>query len=274
MPQFVRALRARLQTCVRRARRRVLRTDMSAALASSAVAGLVVLGSGAAADRVRPIAAPATLDAQSADLVARRVSAAHSDITAVWRHDFRWRLGRDYVPPELVHFSGRRPSPCAGPKGLTGLAYCPLDRTLSVDLTFLAALAGRVRGESDRTLLLLVARVEADHVQAELKILSDVERLARDLPPDDRARLAQMVTLQGDCLAGVWAQRARRKIGPIAPGSWGRVVDAVRGTSADAAASARLHEGSLAEREVAFAAGYEAGQIRDCLEPGLEGVLG
>jgi uncharacterized protein len=253
--------------------RRSLRSDALAALAAGAVACGLAFASGAAAERVRPVAAPPTLDAASADLVARRVSAAHADVTAVWRHDFRWRLGRDYRPPELVHFSGRRPSPCAGRGGVTGLAYCPLDRTMSVDLAFLARLAERMRSESDRALVLLVARTEAAHVQAELKILGDAERLARGMTDAELAELDEAVVLQGDCMAGVWAQRARRQIGSIPEGSWERAVVAVRATSAEAAQAARLDIAAPEARGAAFELGYGAGQLRDCLSPGLSGVL-
>jgi uncharacterized protein len=276
MPEFVRASRAAIPAALRRGLRRArlsLRSDALAALAAGGVACGLALASGAAAERVRPIAAPATLDTHSADLVARRVSAAHADVTAVWRHDFRWRLGRDYAPPELVHFSGRRPSPCAGPGGITGLAYCPLDRTLSIDLAFLARLAERLRSESDRTLVLLVARTEASHVQAELKILGDAERLARGMTDAERAELDEAVVLQGDCMAGVWAQRARRQIGSIPEGSWERAVVAVRATSAEAAQAARLDIAAPEARGAAFELGYGAGQLRDCLSPGLAGVL-
>lgn len=276
MPEFVRAARRAAAAGLRRGLRRAcrsLRSDARAALAAGAVACLLALASGAAAERVRPVAAPATLDAASADLVARRVSAAHADVTAVWRHDFRWRLGRDYTPPELVHFSGRRPSPCAGSAGVTGLAYCPLDRTLSVDLAFLARLSERLRSESDRALVLLVARTEASHVQAELKILGDAERLARGMSDAERAELDEAVVLQGDCMAGVWAQRARRQIGAVPEGTWERAVSAARAVSPEAAAAARLDRAAPEAREEAFARGYGAGQLRDCLAPGLAGVL-
>jgi hypothetical protein len=228
MPGRVGGSRVAAVSGLRRRLRRSLRSDALAALAAGAVACALAVASGAAAERVRPVAAPATLDAASADLVARRVSAAHADVTAVWRHDFRWRLGRDYRPTELVHFSGRRPSPCAGRGGVTGLAYCPLDRTMSVDLAFLARLAERMRSESDRALVLLVARTEAAHVQAELKILGDADRLARGMTDAERAELDEAVVLQGDCMTGVWAQRARRQIGAVpearGSGPWRRCV--------------------------------------------------
>jgi predicted metalloprotease len=79
--------------------------------------------------------------------------------------------------------------------------------------------------------------------------------------------------LQGDCMTGVWAQRARRQIGAVPEGAWERAVAAVRATSAEAARDARLDIAAPEARGAAFALGYEAGQLRDCLSTGLAGVL-
>jgi uncharacterized protein len=227
-----------------------------------------------APQRVSAISAPATLGSREAETMARRVAAAHADVTAVWRHDFRWRLGRAYLPPELVTFAHARPSPCAGVMAVSGPFYCALDRRLSLDLVFLDRLERQLRSEGKRGVVLVVARVAAEHVQAELAILGDADRRRVGLPPEDRRVLDEALVLQADCFAGVWARRAGARLGPVEPGGWGRVLNAARTTAPEAAAAARLDVGAIGERDAAFERGHEDGQIRACLTPDLAGVLG
>jgi uncharacterized protein len=255
---------------------------LRAVLAAAAAVALVVGGlwavhgrdAPAASSRVAATTPRTTLDGREAELMARRVSAAHADVIAVWRHDFRWRLGRAYLPPELVTFATARPSPCAGVRALPGPFYCALDRTLALDLAFLGRLETQLRSEGKRAIALVVARLGAEHVQGELAIAGDADRLRQGLTAAERRDLDAALVLQADCLAGVWARRAESRIGAVEPGAWGRVVSAARLTDPDAAASARLDLGSVDDRETAFAAGYEDAQIRACLTPELSGVLG
>jgi predicted metalloprotease len=226
------------------------------------------------AERVKPIASPAVLDGADAARLARRISAAHADVGAIWRHNLKWRHGRAYEPPDLVLFSGRRFGPCAGARGVSGVVYCPLDRTLSADLAFLETLLATLPEPRDRFLLLLVARATAIHLQAELAILGDADRMRTGLDREAAAALDREIRLQADCLAGVAAKRARRSLGPLPEGSWSTLVEAVRTVSPEAADALGLDGGAAETREHAFAAGYDGGEIRDCLTPALAGILG
>lgn len=259
-----------------RARLRLLALALGAAIGMTAAGLWVVHGQSGqmAGERVRGIESPAPLAGARAGDLGRRVAAAQADVTAIWRHDFRWRLGRAYLPPEVIAFSRARPSPCAGVRAMPGPFYCPLDRTLSVDLAFLDRLEAQLRGEGKRAVALMVARLGAEHVQAELAILGDLDRRRPGLDRAGRRALDEAAVLQADCLAGVWARRAEARIGAIEPGAWGRVVAAARSVAPEAAASARLDGGSIGTRDAAFASGYEDGEIRACLRDGLAGVLG
>lgn len=224
---------------------------------------------------------PVPMSGETATGIARRLSVVHADTQAVWRHLFRVRLGRPYEAPEFVMFSRNTPTPCADAYGATGPFYCAANRFTAFDLVFFDTLARAGAENADLGLALVVAQIAGSHVQQELAILRDVEQRTVVLGAAERRALELSVALQADCLAGVWARKAEGRIGPVQAGRYGAVMGVVRrvaqelqqrGHTAPTSYNA-YHLGGIAEREAAFAAGYRAGELRDCLSEGLRGNL-
>jgi len=224
---------------------------------------------------------PTPLGGVTAEGIARRLTVAYRDTQAVWHEYFAARLGRLYHRPELVFFSRTMPSPCAGARVVSGPFYCRHNHYAAFDLVFFDALLLRLGPGGGKGLALIVARITASHVQSELLILRDAERRRATMGPGDRARLDLAVTLQADCLAGVWARRAESRIGQLPEGAFGRALEAARSTAAELEAHGQgppasqnpFQIGSLVERDAAFERGYTAGDLADCLAPGLQGSL-
>jgi predicted metalloprotease len=224
---------------------------------------------------------PVPMGGETATLIARKLSVVHADTQAVWRHLFRARLGRPYVAPEFVMFSRNTPTPCADAHGASGPFYCAANRFTAFDLVFFDTLAQRAAETADLGLALVVAQIAGSHVQQELAILRDVEQRRVGQGAAARRETELAVALQADCLAGIWARKAEARIGPVEPGRYGEVMTAVRtvaqelqqrGHTAPTSYNA-YHLGEIAEREAAFATGYRAAELRDCLSEGLRGNL-
>jgi len=217
------------------------------ALTVAALAGLWAAGMSAP-----PPLAP--LSAERAQLAAMRAEAAFADAERFWAARFPAELGRDYPPAQLRHFSRLTESPCAGAAAAAGPFYCAATGVVAADLAFLDGLGQRLRADAERASATFVARASAAHAQAVLGAAAGAEA--------------------GDCLAGVWARDAARRIGEVSPDLYGRMLVSAREVAAETTApaagwrdAALFASGARAGRQAAFARGQAAGTLAACLGP-------
>ncbi|MDE1923083.1 MAG: neutral zinc metallopeptidase [Gammaproteobacteria bacterium] len=119
------------------------------------------------------------------------VRAVLAETTAVWGAYFQ-RLGRRYVEPDLVLYSGRVAAACGAAQAAAGPFYCPRTRRLYVDLAFFHQLATDYGAAGAFGQIYVIAHEVGHHVQNLLGITGP----------------AAGMELQADCFAGVWAARA------------------------------------------------------------------
>ncbi len=252
------------------ARRPILRTGTLAALALTlsltALLGTWVWG------RLHPARSVATeVSGASADALMRRTEAAFADAQSVWRRGFPDGSGRGYRSARLVFFSHATGSPCAGSL-VSGPFYCPETGTAAFDLTFLGALGKRLQRQQDLGIALVAGRVAAEHLQRERGTLDAV---ALQLLGARRARRAAVdadLALQADCLTGAWAAVAASRLGAVPAGFYGQLVWSVRNVVDDLAGQGvrvspefdPFAAATQADRDAAFARGYQAGALSGC----------
>jgi uncharacterized protein len=189
-----------------------------------------------------------------AELNARRISVAFGDAQAMWRAHVAAELGRAYRPARLELFTRGTQSTCAPGLTTAGPFYCAAEASVAFDLLFSEALSLRLRRDAELGVSLLVARLAGAHAQAQL------------------GQAAAPAGLTADCLSGVWAHRRGQPLGMIRDGFYGRLIQIARNTSVDLARIAApiapgldpLREGSIAEREAAFQAGFRTGEPAIC----------
>lgn len=112
----------------------------------------------------------------------------------------------------------------------------------------------------------------AEHLQAELTIRGDADRMRRGRDSEAGDALDLEFALQGDCLTAFWARRAERRFGRVEQGVWSTLIVELRDRSPAAATALRLDADESIERE-AFARGYAGGDLHDCFAPGFSGVF-
>ncbi len=201
------------------------------------------------------------------------VSVVLADTEDTWTDIFH-QIGRSYVPPHLVLFSGSVRSACGYAQAAMGPFYCPGDSKVYIDLSFYDELRNRFHAPGDFAEAYVIAHEVGHHIQHLLGITDKADQLRARMSDTDANALSVRIELQADCLAGIWANHAekdRRNI-TIEPGD---VEEAL--TAAAAIGDDRLQQqaqgyvvpdsfthGSSAQRVKWFKTGLNAGDLNAC----------
>lgn len=124
-----------------------------------------------------------------------------------WSELFR-QAGANYQQPKLVLFSGRVDSACGRAEAAMGPFYCPLDQKVYIDLSFYRDLKNRHNAPGDFAQAYVIAHEIGHHVQKQLGISDQVQRLQQQSSKTQANQLSVLLELQADCFAGVWARYA------------------------------------------------------------------
>ena len=200
------------------------------------------------------------------------VSVTLADTEEVWSGLMPAQAGMDYRPPVLVLFKEATQSPCGGASGATGPFYCPTDRKVYLDTAFFTTLSQRLGAGGDFAAAYVVAHEVAHHIQNELGILSEANRIRARVSQAEANEISVRIELQADCLAGVWARGAAETLGTLDDGDIGEALNAAARIGDDtlqANAGRRpmpdsFTHGTSAQRQRWFATGYRAGDMGAC----------
>ena len=151
-----------------------------------------------------------------------------------------------------------------------GPFYCPVDRTVYLDLDFFQELSGRFGAPGRFAEAYVIAHEVGHHVQNLLG------QMGRDGPQGaqggSRNQASVRTELQADCYAGVWANRTNRDRNFLDPGDIDeglKAASAVGDDTLQREATGRVApdsftHGTSAQRVKWFRAGYGAGDMAAC----------
>jgi predicted metalloprotease len=198
------------------------------------------------------------------------VGAVLADTEDTWNPIFRG-MGRDYVEPTLVLFTGVQQTACGTGQSAMGPFYCPGDQKVYIDLAFyddLARMSG-AKGDNDFAQAYVIAHEVGHHVQHQLGIADRVDAAQRGAREEEANALSVRLELQADCFAGVWGNKTSYQLDP------GDVEEAL--AAATAIGDDRLQQksqgrivpesfthGSSAQRVRWFRRGLDTGDVRQC----------
>ena len=176
--------------------------------------------------------------------------------------------GRQYEPAETVLFTSSVSTACGGATSAVGPFYCPLDRTIYIDLGFYDQLESQFGAEGGPLAeMYVIAHEYGHHVQNLLGLLES----GRDAGAEGGAVRTE---LQADCFAGVWAGNAVETgfLEPISRQQLAQALDAAAAIGDD-----RIQEqmqgqvdphswthGSSEQRQEWFTTGFETGTADAC----------
>ncbi len=206
----------------------------------------------------------------ASDEAADFVSVVLASTEDVWSQIFR-QSGQNYPEPQLVLYEDGVQSACGFNSASTGPFYCPRDRQVYLDLSFLNELR-RLGASGDFAFAYVIAHEVGHHIQTVTGLSDQVRQLQARSRRVDANRLSVLQELQADCYAGMWARRAddMRNIlerGDIEEGLRAAAAigdDRLQKMSGRRVQREAFTHGSSEQRVQWFRTGFERGSIDAC----------
>ena len=200
------------------------------------------------------------------------VSVTLADTEEIWAEIFRRQVGQPYQPVTLVLFKGVTQSPCGGASGATGPFYCPGDRKVYLDTGFFTTMQQRMGAGGDFAAAYVVAHEVAHHVQNELGILSQANRLRAQSSEAQSNAISVRIELQADCFSGIWARLADQRFGSLERGDVAEAMNAAKQIGDDTLqrSAGRVPQphtfthGTSEQRQRWFATGFDSADVQAC----------
>lgn len=138
------------------------------------------------------------------DEMAKFVSVVLADNEDVWTKIFS-ENNLQYEAPKLVLFRGATESGCGSASSSTGPFYCPADKKVYIDLSFMDELKNRFGAKGgDFALAYVLAHEVGHHVQNLLGTSGKVHEMESQVGETEANKLSVALELQADFYAGVW----------------------------------------------------------------------
>ena len=189
----------------------------------------------------------------------------------VWGAYFK-HMGKSYVPPKLVLFSGQISSACGFASTAAGPFYCPGDQKVYIDLAFYRQLATEFGAPGDFARAYVIAHEVGHHVQNLLGITDIAAQAEQRAGRSGANHVSVEIELQADCFAGVWAAQANNARKILEPGDLEQGLKAASSVGDDTLQKREqgtvvpdsFTHGSSAQRVGWFRRGFDSGKTDNC----------
>ncbi|SHE53708.1 hypothetical protein SAMN05444339_101654 [Loktanella atrilutea] len=212
-----------------------------------------------------------TIDAQDPE-IEQFVGVVLADTEDVWGAIFQQQVGEAYNEPKLVLFDGITRSACGTANAATGPFYCPADQDVYLDTAFFRTLKQQLGAGGDFAAAYVVAHEVGHHVQDELGILEQTNRMRSQMSEADANALSVRTELQADCYAGIWAQGTQSMNGTLESGDIEEAMnaaakigdDTLQRNAGQAVSPDSFTHGTSEQRQRWFKRGFDSGDMTDC----------
>jgi predicted metalloprotease len=155
-----------------------------------------------------------------------------ADTEDIWSKLFQ-KIGKQYVPPVMVLYSGEVESVCGMNTMVSGPFYCPADQKLYIDLSFFNELKSRFQVPGNFADAYVIAHEVGHHVQNLLGITQQVEALRSRAGRKEANALSVRLELQADFFAGLWAHYDDKWNHVLEPGDIQNAIQAANAVGDD-----------------------------------------
>ena len=198
------------------------------------------------------------------------VSVVLADTEEIWSEIFA-NAGQRYQPPRMVLYTGSTSTGCGYGSAATGPFYCPLDKSVYLDLSFLGQLQ-KMGASGDFSVAYVIAHEVGHHIQT-VSGTSDEVRAAQQRAGKREANALQVrMELQADCFAGIWARRADARFNILERGDLEEAMSAAAAVGDDniqRQSTGRVRpetftHGTSEQRMDWFRRGFDSGDVQSC----------
>ncbi len=203
------------------------------------------------------------------DKMAEFISVAMAGNEDVWKNIFQ-DLGKPFVSPTLILFSGATSSACGEAQSSIGPFYCPADQKIYIDLSFFEELSSKYGAKKgDFAMAYVLAHEFGHHIQHILGTNARVRQLQQNSNTKDANRLSVAMELQADFYAGLWAHYDHKMFQSLEQGDIEEALSAASAVGDDhlqkkgqgyVVPDAFTH-GTSAQRMYWFDLGYKSGDF-------------
>jgi predicted metalloprotease len=188
------------------------------------------------------------------------------DTEVIWDEQFH-KMGKQYVKPTLVLFSGEVSSACGSADASVGPFYCPGDGKVYIDLSFYRDMERRLGAGGEFARAYVVAHEVGHHVQ---RLLGYPPRSDPRLRSESENERSVRLELQADYLAGVWAHYGEEKYHFLEKGDIESAINAAYQIGDDRlqkkargyVVPEKFTHGSSKQRMKWFKKGFDTGEVK------------
>lgn len=135
----------------------------------------------------------------------------------VWTEVFR-QMGREYVPPRMVLYTGAVKTACGNGSASMGPFYCSGDQCLYIDLSFFTSMKKQLGADGDFAYAYVIAHEVGHHVEYLLGTLTKAHNQMNRMSQTDANRISVRLELLADFYAGIWAYHDNKMFSSIEDG--------------------------------------------------------
>ena len=144
----------------------------------------------------------------------RQILAGTEDL---WTEVFR-QMGREYVPPRMVLYTGAVKTACGNGSASMGPFYCSGDQCLYIDLSFFTSMKKQLGADGDFAYAYVIAHEVGHHVEYLLGTLTKAHNQMNRMSQVDANRISVRLELLADFYAGIWAYHDNKMFSSIEDG--------------------------------------------------------
>lgn len=135
----------------------------------------------------------------------------------VWTEVFR-SMGREYVAPRMVLYTGSTQTACGNGSAAMGPFYCSADQCVYIDLSFFMDMKRQLGADGDFAYAYVIAHEVGHHVQHLLGTLSSAHEKMERVSQKEANKISVSLELQADFYAGVWAYHDNKMFSSLEDG--------------------------------------------------------
>ena len=194
-----------------------------------------------------------------------------ADTEDTWTAIFS-KAGRTYDRPTLVLFRSAVNSACGFAQSAAGPFYCPGDKKVYIDLSFIDEMSTKLSASGDFAFAYVIAHEIGHHVQTLLGTSGQVNAQRGRVSQEEGNQLSVKLELQADCYAGVWTHHTEKQKQVLEAGDLEEALNAAAAVGDDRlqkqaqgyVVPESFTHGSSAQRAAWFKKGLQTGDTNQC----------